>query len=252
MCLWCVTSNWSVMAIWFCVVVRVPVYISRGPGFDSRRYHILWEVVGLERGPLSLVSITEELLERKCSGSGLENREYGRWDPFRWPRDTLYPQKLALTSPTSSVRSVGIVGLRTKVTEFVVYFCWIIKDLNMGMWSSFFEVLSWSSLGDSEERWRDLTQDIRSRFSRIALKCRSETLTALSAIIDWSIKITLQEQKTCCTALPSILLGLSFVCSLWACRNSHSDIASQRNVGPSRVAAVDKWGCNAGKIWLRY
>jgi hypothetical protein len=30
--------------------------------------------VGLERGPLSLVSITEELLEWKSSGSGLENR----------------------------------------------------------------------------------------------------------------------------------------------------------------------------------
>jgi hypothetical protein len=32
--------------------------------------------VGLERGPLSLVSAIEELLERK-SGSGLENRNYG-------------------------------------------------------------------------------------------------------------------------------------------------------------------------------
>jgi hypothetical protein len=52
----------------------------------------------LERGPLSLVSITEELLERKSSGSGLENREYGRRDPSRSPRGTLYPQKLALTS----------------------------------------------------------------------------------------------------------------------------------------------------------
>jgi hypothetical protein len=31
---------------------------------------------------------------------GLENREYGRRDPLRWPSDTLYPQKLALTSPT--------------------------------------------------------------------------------------------------------------------------------------------------------
>jgi hypothetical protein len=37
--------------------------------------------VGLERGPLSLVSTIEELLERKCSGSGLESREYGRRDP---------------------------------------------------------------------------------------------------------------------------------------------------------------------------
>jgi hypothetical protein len=36
--------------------------------------------VGLERGPLSLVTI-EELLERKGSGSGLEIREYGRRDP---------------------------------------------------------------------------------------------------------------------------------------------------------------------------
>jgi hypothetical protein len=39
--------------------------------------------VGRERGPLSLVSTIEELLERKSSGSGLENREYGRRDPSR-------------------------------------------------------------------------------------------------------------------------------------------------------------------------
>jgi hypothetical protein len=32
--------------------------------------------VGLERGLLSLVNTSEELLERKSSGSGLENREY--------------------------------------------------------------------------------------------------------------------------------------------------------------------------------
>jgi hypothetical protein len=31
--------------------------------FDSLRYQIFWEVVGLERGPLSLVRIIEELLE---------------------------------------------------------------------------------------------------------------------------------------------------------------------------------------------
>jgi hypothetical protein len=44
-------------------------------GFDTLRYQIIWEVVGLERSPLSLVSTTEELLERKSSGSGLELRE---------------------------------------------------------------------------------------------------------------------------------------------------------------------------------
>jgi hypothetical protein len=48
------------------LVVRVPVYRSRGPGFDSRRYQIFWE-----RGPHSLVRITEELLEWKSSGSGV-------------------------------------------------------------------------------------------------------------------------------------------------------------------------------------
>jgi len=31
----------------------------------------------------------------------------------------LYPQKLALTSPTGGGRSVGIVRVRTKATEFV-------------------------------------------------------------------------------------------------------------------------------------
>jgi hypothetical protein len=37
--------------------------------------------VGLERGPLSLVSTIEELLGRNSSGSGLESREYGLRDP---------------------------------------------------------------------------------------------------------------------------------------------------------------------------
>jgi hypothetical protein len=103
------------------LVVRVPRYRSRGSGFDSRRYYIFWEVVGLERGPLSLVTTTEELLGRNVSGSGLENREYGRGDPLRWPRDTLCPQKLALTSPTCGGRSVGIIRLQTKATEFVLF-----------------------------------------------------------------------------------------------------------------------------------
>jgi hypothetical protein len=38
--------------------------------------------MGLERGPLRLVSINEELLERKSSGSGLENRLKGRGAPL--------------------------------------------------------------------------------------------------------------------------------------------------------------------------
>ena len=45
------------------LVVRVSGYRYRGLGFESRRYHIFWVVVGLERGPLSLVRSIEELLE---------------------------------------------------------------------------------------------------------------------------------------------------------------------------------------------
>jgi hypothetical protein len=52
-------------------------------GFDSRQWQIFWEVVGLERGLLSLVSSTNELFGRKRSGSGLENSEYGHKDPSR-------------------------------------------------------------------------------------------------------------------------------------------------------------------------
>jgi hypothetical protein len=59
-----------------------------------------------------------------CGGDviGLESREYGRRDPSRWPRGTLYPQKLALTSPTSGGRSVSIVRLRTQTMQFVCLF----------------------------------------------------------------------------------------------------------------------------------
>jgi hypothetical protein len=75
-------------------VVGVPSYRSGGPGFDFRELQEeKKKVVGLERGPLSLVSTTEELLGRNSSGSGLEIREYGRRDSSRGLRGTLYPQK---------------------------------------------------------------------------------------------------------------------------------------------------------------
>jgi hypothetical protein len=51
-------------------VVSVPGYKSRDPEFDSWRYQIFWEVVGVERDPFSFVRIIEDLLEWKSSGSG--------------------------------------------------------------------------------------------------------------------------------------------------------------------------------------
>jgi hypothetical protein len=63
--------------------------------------------VGLKRGPLGLVSTTEEQRGRKNSGSVLEIRDYGRRGSAALTTpQPFYPQKLTLTSPTSGGRSV--------------------------------------------------------------------------------------------------------------------------------------------------
>jgi hypothetical protein len=59
--------------------------------------------------------------KKKSSGSGLESRDYGLRDASRWPRGTLYPQRLTVTSPTSGGRSVGVVCSRTQAREFFFY-----------------------------------------------------------------------------------------------------------------------------------
>jgi hypothetical protein len=59
--------------------------------------------------------ILELYLSTKVAGQKHEIIDSG--NPLRRPRDTLYPQKLALTSPTSGGRSVGIVRSRIKATE---------------------------------------------------------------------------------------------------------------------------------------
>jgi hypothetical protein len=74
--------------------------------------------VGLERGPPSLVSTTEELLGRKSSDSGLESREYGRRDPSR----NVAPSNWK-SLPTSGGRSVGRVRSRTQATELFLSSC---------------------------------------------------------------------------------------------------------------------------------
>jgi hypothetical protein len=75
--------------------------------------------MGLERGPLSLVSTTEELLERKSSGSGLESQDYGhRGSVALITRHLHNRKKLVLTSPSGGL-SVGRVRLWTQATEFV-------------------------------------------------------------------------------------------------------------------------------------
>jgi hypothetical protein len=77
----------------------------RIPDFDSQRYQIFWEV-GLELGALSLVITTGELPERKSSGSSLENIDYARIDPTRWPRDTPLSAKVGINFANKR-RSLG-------------------------------------------------------------------------------------------------------------------------------------------------
>jgi hypothetical protein len=55
------------------LVVGVHGYRSKDPGFHSRHCQIFWEIVGLKRGPHSLVKRIEELLEWKSGSSGLED-----------------------------------------------------------------------------------------------------------------------------------------------------------------------------------
>jgi hypothetical protein len=70
-----VYHDWRPLNILGILVDRLCGLVVRVPDYR--------EIVGLERGPLSLVSTIEELLERKSSCFGLEIREYSRRDPSR-------------------------------------------------------------------------------------------------------------------------------------------------------------------------
>jgi hypothetical protein len=69
----------------------------------------------------SLVGGYQSLRGIYCLCPGLEIWEHVRRDPSRWPRGTLYQQKLELTSLTSCGRSADIVHLRTQAMEFFIY-----------------------------------------------------------------------------------------------------------------------------------
>jgi hypothetical protein len=62
--------------------------------------------VGLEWGPLSLVSTIEKLPKRQNSGSGLENRDYGRREQSFWLSDTPLSAKVG-TNFADKWRSLG-------------------------------------------------------------------------------------------------------------------------------------------------
>jgi hypothetical protein len=85
---------------------------------DRMIYYIFMSSLHYSRGPLNLMSTIEELLERKSSGSGLENRDYGhRGSAALTMRHPSIQKTLALTSPTNGGRLVSIVRSRNQATE---------------------------------------------------------------------------------------------------------------------------------------
>jgi hypothetical protein len=100
-------------------VVRVLGYRSGGPGSipcTTRK-----NVVGLERGPLSLVSTTDELLVRKIA-TPIYKTEYTAVGIRHADHVASSIRKmLVITSPTSGSRSVGTVLSRTQTMEFSIF-----------------------------------------------------------------------------------------------------------------------------------
>jgi hypothetical protein len=119
------------------------------------------------------MSTIAELLEKKCSGSGLESREYGRREPSRWPRGTLYPQKLPLPSSTSGYHSVGTVRSWTMATEF---FYTVVDRFHV--FPETVEVNTWlfSSPGDRVAK-KTLQYNLREAFEQFNNKESSDLIT---------------------------------------------------------------------------
>jgi hypothetical protein len=74
--------------------------------------------------------------------TGLESRKYGHRNPSLWPRGTLCPQKLALTSPSSSGHSVGIVHLWAQATE--LFLCHLLSCIPLKPQHPLLQIQSYS------------------------------------------------------------------------------------------------------------
>jgi hypothetical protein len=105
--LWQMFQRWTLHSPTFaplCGLVRVSGYRSGGLRFPALPDFLRSR--GLERGPLSLVRTTEKLLEWKCSGSGLENRDYCPWEFVALTTEHPLPANVG-TNFTDMWRSLG-------------------------------------------------------------------------------------------------------------------------------------------------
>jgi hypothetical protein len=110
-----------------CSVGKVKCSRPRQTAEDGIQIELIVEGIGwnvsitdsaqLEKKPMDPIILFSQELD---IGPSLEAAEFSPRPNNRILEDS-YPQKLALTSPTSDGRSVGIVRSRTKATELVIY-----------------------------------------------------------------------------------------------------------------------------------
>jgi hypothetical protein len=137
------------------------VYRSGGPG--SSPVTTRKNVVGLERGPLSLVGTTEELLDRKVATPVYKTENTAVCICHADHVASSIRKKLAITSPTSSGRSVGIVRSRTQTMEFK----YVIR-FESGVYSRHWvmrEVVGWTRISASISNSTRLDSDRRYKLS---------------------------------------------------------------------------------------
>jgi hypothetical protein len=116
------------------LVVTLLGYRSRGLGSIPGATRFFWEVVSLERGPFSLVSLIEGLLLIKNSDSGQETEIKAVGN--RCSNHATFPlyAKVGTNSPTGGGPSFGIVRSRTKAMELVII---IVDYLRHNFFNSF-------------------------------------------------------------------------------------------------------------------